>query len=143
MIRKRNVVAAFAFGVLITGMSWLLWAENQPPREVTPHDPVIVTQTKIEEKRVEVPVSSRECNTYLDAVTKLREGQGELSRARGKMRNMISQIELNLMSKDSNTVVKMSRDMYNLENETNKAWLKIGDASTLIDSYMPGEGPCR
>lgn len=135
-------VASFVAGAAVVGLSWGLWSAGQPPREVEPHQPMTVRVTEYKEKQVVSHAPTKECKVYLEAVTDLREGQAEMSKTHGQMKNMITRIEDNLMTKDAKEVVAMQREMYALQTKADDAWLVIGTASATLDQYEPGQSPC-
>lgn len=134
---KVKILLAFIFGVAVATLYTHATLEPEVQTKVE-------VQTRYETKEVKVKAPPTvECTAYLNAVLKLRDGQRKLSNVSGRMTQVLSDIQVNVYTKDPFKVKELQGELNRLNNDLSNAWNTIGDATATLDQYTPGQDPCR
>lgn len=131
---------AFCLGLLVMLVCTQVFKTDTSSDELP--DPQIIYSTKYVDRAVEKEVS-KECFYWIKQVNDLRHAQDRLSKSKGEMKNVLSDLQVNLYNKDPNVLVRLQRDMTDLQVEMDSAWLKIGKANAYLSAFQEGEEPCR
>ncbi|UVK61791.1 hypothetical protein SEA_MRWORMIE_85 [Gordonia phage MrWormie] len=141
---KKEKVAAFILGACMVGAIWTAESASSPAPE-EPNEPVgvpAVQVTRVVEKEVPRPVGPK-CKYYMKHVTELIEGQSVLSETKGRMKEVLDELQVNLLTNDPFVIKRLQGEMNGLQQQMNNAWHSIGEANAKISQYSPGiDDPC-
>ncbi|AMS02387.1 hypothetical protein SEA_GOURDTHYMES_93 [Gordonia phage GourdThymes] len=137
---NKQKLLGFVLGASMIGAIWV--AESSSA--VMDNDPQQPTQVYVTEQvEVEVPrKASEECKWYLEEVDNLVDGQWELSLAKGRMKQMLDEMQVNVFTQDPFKIKELQGKMSSVQNQMNNAWVAIGDANSKLDRYKEDGNPC-
>lgn len=130
--------------MLLVGVVWGGYADTHPP-ETPEYQTVIVPDTQYKTRTVEVDKPpSQDCKYYMDAVNTVLRGQKLLSQTKGKQQEMLDQQQINAFFDDPKESTRLTREMYELQNQMNNSWRVIGDGQSQMQvlEEKNGGNPC-
>ncbi|AUV60693.1 hypothetical protein HOS75_gp037 [Gordonia phage SteveFrench] len=134
-------ITGFILGASMVGAIWMAEASSATQPDTEPQEPMKVYVTEQVEKEVPRKVSPQ-CQWYLEEVDNLVDGQWELSLAKGRMKQMLDDIQLNIFNQDPFKIKELQGQMKSVQNQMDNAWVAIGDATSKLDRYEKEGNPC-
>ncbi|QOR56237.1 hypothetical protein SEA_LINETTI_93 [Gordonia phage Linetti] len=138
---NKQKLLGFVLGASMVGAIWVAESSSATQPSVEPQEPMKVYVTEQVEKEVPRKVNEQ-CKWYLEEVDNLVDGQWQLSLAKGRMKQMLDDMQVNVFTQDPFKIKELQGQMKSVQNEMNNAWVAIGDANSKIDRYERDGNPC-